>query len=64
MASSASEIPRGFMRAEHKELVIDWILRTSLPSRFKRKLLQDWAEAVGVTLTGDDYALLDKKRAI
>jgi len=43
------------MRPERKPDVILYIRGTSLPSRFRRKLLQDWAAAVGVDLTGADY---------
>jgi len=43
------------MRPERKPDVILYIKGTSLPSRFRRRLLQDWAAAVGVELEGADY---------
>ena len=55
MASTIEAIPEALRRPERKQAVIEWIRATSLPRRFKRKLLQDWAEAVGVELEGKDY---------
>ena len=48
------------MRPERKQAVIEWIRATALPSRFKRKLLQDWGAAVGVELSGPDYEAVTK----
>jgi len=53
-------IPANLLRAEVKVQLIDWIRDQRLPRRFKRKLLQDWAEAVGVKLTGEDYAKVER----
>ena len=39
---------------------MEWIRATALPSRFKRRLLQDWAAAVGVELAGADYEAVTK----
>jgi hypothetical protein len=55
VASTAEQIPVELRRAERKAAVIEWIRNTALPSRFKRKLLQDWGELVGVELEGADY---------
>jgi len=55
MSNLADTIPAPLMRAERKADVITYIRGTSLPSRFRRKLLQDWAKAVGVELDGEDY---------
>jgi hypothetical protein len=55
MASTAEQIPVELRRPERKQAVIEWIRNTALPSRFKRKLLQDWGELVGVELEGGDY---------
>jgi len=55
MSGIADQLPRELMHAERKAAVIEWIRATSLPSRFKRRLLQDWAAAVGVELEGADY---------
>jgi hypothetical protein len=43
------------MQPWQKGAVIEYIRATSLPSRFRRRLLQDWGQAVGVELTGADY---------
>ena len=55
MASSVEALPAELMRPERKLAVIEWIRATALPSRFKRKLLQDWGATVGVELAGTDY---------
>jgi len=55
MASLAEQIPRELLSRDRKAAVIEWIRATSLPSRFKRRLLQDWGAAVGVELEGADY---------
>ena len=61
MASLAEQIPAWLMFPHRKEAVIEWIGATSLPSRFKRRLLQDWAAAVGVELEGTDYEAVTEK---
>lgn len=58
MASTAPEIPILLMRPDAKFRVIEFIRGLSLPSRFARKLLQDWGTAVGVELNGTDYELV------
>jgi hypothetical protein len=55
MESLVDQIPAELMRPERKTQVIEYIRATSLPSRFRRRLLQDWAQAVGVELQGADY---------
>jgi len=55
MKSLADQIPVELMRAEKKAEVSEWIKATRLPYRFRRGLLQAWAEAVGVTLVAEDY---------
>ena len=42
--------------ARTKEDVIATIKASGLPKRFKHGLLQTWAQAHGVVLTGVDYA--------
>ncbi len=49
------------LRPERKTAVIEWIRATSLPSRFKRRLLQDWGAAVGVELAGADYEAVTRE---
>lgn len=61
MATLAEQIPKELLAPDKKGQVIDYIRATSLPSRFRRRLLQDWALAVGVELTGADYELVVKK---
>ncbi len=58
MASTAPEIPIVLMRKDAKYRVIEWIRGLGLPSRFARKLLQDWAGAVEVDLNPTDYDLV------
>ena len=53
-------IPANLLRAEVKPQLIDWIRDQRLPRRFKRKLLQDWGEVVGVKLTPEDYAKVER----
>ncbi len=60
MASTASEIPIELMRPDAKYRVIEWIRGLGLPSRFARKLLQDWGAAVLVDLDATDYELVSK----
>ncbi len=58
MASTAPELPIELMRPDAKYRVIEYIRGLKLPSRFARKLLQDWGAAVGVELNGTDYDLV------
>ncbi len=60
MATSADRIPSELMLSWRKEAVIEWIRDTHLPSRFRRKLLQDWGAEVGVELSGADYEAVTK----
>jgi hypothetical protein len=55
MKNLADQIPVELMQQWQKGAVIAWIKATRLPSRFRRRLLQEWAQAVGVELTGADY---------
>ena len=63
MASLAEQIPRELLHAERKAAVIEWIRATALPSRFKRRLLQDWGAALGVELAGADYEAVTERGA-
>jgi hypothetical protein len=60
MASMAPEIPIQYLRADQKFQVIAWINTLNLPQRFARKVLQDWGEAVGVTLDSTAYELVSR----
>lgn len=60
MASTSPDIPLEFMRADRKFEVITWINSLKLPQRFARKLLQDWAEAVGVELDTTAYEMVSR----
>jgi len=55
MKSLAEQVPVEFMWADKKAEVSAWIKATRLPYRFRRGLLQAWAEAVGVALVAEDY---------
>jgi len=61
MKSLAEQIPKELLAPEKKAAVIEYIRATSLPSRFRRRLLQEWAQAVGVELTGADYEEVVRK---
>lgn len=58
MASLATEIPPHLLNPAAKFKVIDWIKAKHLPSRFARLTLEDWGQAVGVTLYPTDYQLV------
>jgi hypothetical protein len=60
MSNISDTIPSTLMRPERKPDVISYIKATGLPSRFRRKLLQDWATAVGVELDGEDYVAVSE----
>jgi len=62
MASTVDQIPKELMRPERKAAVLEWIRATSLPSRFRRKLLQEWGAAVGVELAGEDYVAVTEPK--
>lgn len=55
MASVAEVIPGELMHPAAKQGVMRWLQRSQLPSRFRRRVLQEWAETVGATVTADDY---------
>jgi hypothetical protein len=42
---AAEVIPKELLAPSRKVQVIEYIRATALPSRFRRRLLQDWAEA-------------------
>lgn len=58
MASLADQIPLELMRPDKKLAVIDFIRGLGLPARIKRKMLQDWGDAVFADLNGTDYELV------
>lgn len=55
MANVADSLPPELLSPLRKAAVIEFIRDMRLPSRFRRKLLQDWSEAVGVDLSAADY---------
>jgi hypothetical protein len=63
MVNLQDMVPAIYMAPEMKERLIEWLQASSLPRRFKRKLLQDWGTAVGVELAGADYEAVVKKGA-
>lgn len=63
MATMGYEIPEELMRPWKKAAVIEWIRNTGLPSRFRRKLLQEWGDAVSVPIVPEDYEAVLRKGA-
>ena len=61
MASLSDTIPIELLRGDRKFQVVEFIRGLKLPSRFARKLLQDWAEAVFIDLNSTDYEFLERK---
>jgi len=55
MESLVDQIPPELMQQWQKGAVIAWIKTTRLPYRFRRKLLQDWGDAMSVPITTEDY---------
>jgi hypothetical protein len=55
MASMLDQVPIELLDARRKTEMIAWIRDTHLPSRFKRRMLQEWAEAVSEKMSGADY---------
>jgi hypothetical protein len=55
MKSLVDQVPKELLAADKKAEVSAWIKATRLPYRFRRGLLQAWAEAVSVTLVAEDY---------
>jgi hypothetical protein len=47
--------------ARTKAEVIDILQKSKLPARFKTGLLRTWAQSVGETLTGEDFAAAGKQ---
>lgn len=58
MGSLTDALPDELMRPTRKLEVLAWIAATRLPMRFRRTLLQHWAEATGATVTPEDYKKL------
>jgi hypothetical protein len=59
VASLLSSIPIVFMAASRKYELMNWLAERGLPARIARRVLQEWGEALGVTLYPTDYELLD-----
>jgi hypothetical protein len=55
LESLVDQIPAELMQPWQKAAVIAWIKTTRLPIRFRRKLLQDWGDAMSVPITTEDY---------
>jgi len=55
VASLADVIPVELRSPAQKAAVIAWIKATKVPYRFRRQLLHDWGELVGVMLDVADY---------
>ena len=59
MASLVSQIPLEFMNPQAKFALINWLVEQGFPARIARRILQEWAEALAVTLYPTDYDLLN-----
>jgi hypothetical protein len=55
MATLATSLPPELLNIHAKYRVIEWIKELGVPSRFRRKLLQDWGAHLGVELSTADY---------
>lgn len=55
MASILEVIPAELMRPEAKTGLLAWLRASPFPSRFRRRLLQEWGEELGVAVTSADY---------
>jgi hypothetical protein len=62
MASVTDTLPQELMQPWRKAAVIEWIRATSLPSRFRRKLLQEWGDRMSVPITGEDYVAVTEAK--
>jgi hypothetical protein len=60
MASLADTLPAELLRADRLDEVVAYLRKLNVPRRFKRRLLQDWAAAVGMKLSGDDYRRVEE----
>jgi hypothetical protein len=58
VASLADAIPVELQSPAQKDAVIAWIKSTKVPYRFRRQMLHDWGELVGVHLDAADYKVL------
>lgn len=59
MASLVSDIPLKFMDPQAKFALINWLVEQGFPARVSRRILQEWGEALHVTLNSTDYDLLN-----
>lgn len=62
--SSIDQIPPELLHPDRKASVIEWIRNTSLPSRYRRDLLQQWGTLVGVLLEGEDYIAVTEPKSL
>ena len=55
MANIATELPAELLNVHAKYRLIEYVRALEVPSRFRRKLLQDWAAHVGAAVGVEDY---------
>lgn len=59
MASLLHNVPLEYLHASQKYAFMNYLVKSALPSRITRQMLEQWGAAVGVTLTSTDYDLLN-----
>jgi len=55
MANTATELPAELHNVYSKYRVIEYLRTLAVPSRFRRKVLQDWGVLHSVEITPDDF---------
>lgn len=58
MASLLEQIPVELMNPAKKYALMNYLVNLGLPARISRRVLQQWGEALNVTLDSSDYQLL------
>jgi hypothetical protein len=61
MASGVDAIPEELMHPWSKDQVIAWLRASKLPSRFRRRLLQEWGDKQSVPVTPEDYTAVVRR---
>jgi len=61
MASQVPEIPIEFMSPDKKYALMNWLVGLGLPARIARGVLQQWGEALNVTIDPSDYQIVQQK---
>lgn len=59
MASLLPNIPLEYMNPRQKYALMNYLVRSNLPARVARQVLQEWGNALFVEITSTDYDLLN-----